>query len=109
MKMEVGGVGTTGDVTGETRKGAMGISTNPWSKKTQRSRRPGKDNASSGEKMAPYGNYPMFRRGIPWYKWSRIAPKRPRLELEAKPFDKHGSSIDAAQSGSRQVCGCRMG
>ena len=41
----------------------------------------------------------MFGPGIPCYKWSRIAPKRPRLELEVKPFNKHGSSIDAAQSG----------
>jgi hypothetical protein len=50
----------------------------------------------------------MFRQGVPWHKWSRIAPKRSRLELEAKPFDKHGSSIDAAQRGSRQICGCPL-
>ena len=37
---------------------------------------------------APYDNYPCSDGALPWYKWSRIAPKRPRLELEAKAFDK---------------------
>lgn len=37
---------------------------------------------------AQYDNYPCSDGALPWYKSSRIAPKRPRLGLEAKAFDK---------------------
>jgi hypothetical protein len=59
----------------------------------------GEGDASSGEKTAPYHNHLGINRVFRSINGAGIAPKWPRLKLEAKPFDEHGSSIDAAQRG----------
>jgi hypothetical protein len=52
---------TTGDVT---RKGAVRISTNPWSKNHEGRACWGEDDASSGEKTAPYHNHLGLNRAF---------------------------------------------
>jgi hypothetical protein len=95
-------VGNNGGRYGRNEERRNGDFNKPTEQKTRRSRMLGEDDASSGEKTAPYHNHPCLNRAFRGIN-GEGSP------LSDKPCDEHGLSINAAQRGSRQIGGLSDG